>query len=75
MLACATQNLWKNSLSNDWGYKAQGNNSDVRYMEAIDFIHQNEVRQGRNVTDATFDIDYLPLKMGSTRVCIIVGGD
>ena len=75
MRASSTQNLWKKSSRNEWGRLEQGNNSGVRHTETIDFIHQNEVPQGGDVTYVIFVLDHCPLITESNWVCITVGGN
>ena len=67
--------IWTRSLSNEWGRLAQGNDNNVAYTDTIDFIHQHEVPANRDITYATFVLDYRPLKSEPHRVRITVGGD
>ena len=66
---------WTKILSNEWGRLAQGNRYGVRITDTIDFIHQHEVPDGRDVTYATFVCDYRPLKDDPYRGRITVGED
>ena len=63
------------SLSNEWGRLAQSNDNGVLATDTIDFIHRHEVPDGRDVTYATFVLNYRPLKSKMHRVRITVGGD
>ena len=67
--------IWTQSLSNEWGRLAQGNDAGVVSTNTIDFVHQHEVPKDRDVTYATFVLDYRPLKTEPYRVRITVGGD
>ena len=67
--------IWNQSLSNEWGRLAQGNNKGVTSTDTIDFITREEVPQGKDITYATFVLDYRPLKSEPHRVRITVGGD
>ena len=67
--------IWLQSLSNEWGRLAQGNDSGVQFNDVIDFISQQEVPRDRDVTYATYVLDYRPLKTQPHRVRITVGGD
>ena len=67
--------LWTQSLSNEWGRLAQGNDKGVVSTDTIDFITKEEVPKGRDITYATFVVDYRPLKSEPQRVRITVGGD
>ena len=74
---CAGQNkkLWLQSLSNEWGRLAQGNDMGVQFNDVIEFISQQEVPPNRAVTYATYVLDHRPLKSEEWRVRITVGGD
>ena len=69
------KHIWLQSLSNEWGRLAQGNNEGVKGTDTIDFIYQNQVPTDRDVTYATFVCDYRPLKQEAYRIRITVGGD
>ena len=69
------KHIWNISLSNEWGRLAQGNKHGVTSTDTIDFIHQHEVPRDRDVTYATFVLDYRPLKAEPYRVRITCGGD
>ena len=75
--ACNGENKkeWLQSLSNEWGRLAQGNDMGVHFNDVIDFISQKEVPTDRKVTYATFVLDHRPLKTEPWRVRITVGGD
>ena len=47
----------------------------VSYTDTIDFIHKHEVPNGRDVTYATYVLDYRPLKSEPYRERITVSGD
>ena len=67
--------LWFQSLSNEWGRLAQGYDKGVLATNTIDFVTQQDVPRGQDITYATFVIDYRPLKSEPYRICITVGGD
>ena len=67
--------LWLQSLSNERGRLAQGNDKGVLATSTIYFVTQQEVPQGQDITYATFVIDYRLLKSEPHRVRITVGGD
>ena len=71
----SNREICKRSLSNEWGQLAQGNDNEVVATDTIDFITQQEVPRGRDVTYATFVLDYRPLKTEPHQVRITVGGD
>ena len=75
LLQGSDRDIWTRSLSNEWGRLAQGNSHGVLPTDTIDFIHRTEVPKGRDVTYATFVLDYRPLKSEPHRVRITVGGD
>ena len=75
LLQGSDREIWTQSLSNEWGRLAQGNNHWVVSTNTIDFIHQHEVPKHRDVTYATSVMDYRPLKTEPHRVLITVGGD
>ena len=75
VLKGSDQDIWRESLSNEWGRLAQGNNAGVCSTDTIDFIHCKEVPVGRDITYASFVLDYRPLKTEPHRVRITVGGD
>ena len=54
--------IWLQSLSNEWGRLAQGNDNGVQSTDTIDFINKQDVPSGRDITYATFVLDYHPLK-------------
>ena len=67
--------VWLQSLSNEWGCLAQGNSKGIHSNNVIDFIHCSEVPLDRDITYATFVIDYRPLKSEPYCIRITVGGD
>ena len=67
--------IWIQSLSNEWGRLAQGNDFGVEYNDVIDFIIQQEVPKDRDVTYAKYILEYRPLKSQPHRIRITVGGD
>lgn len=71
----ATLEIWNQSLSNEYGCLAQGNDVGVKYTDACDFIHFHEVPKGKQVTYANWVIDYRPLKSEPFRIRLVVGGD
>ena len=75
MLAGPTKQTWTKILSNEWSRLAQGNMHGVSSTNTIEFIYQHEVPQGRDVTYATYVLDYGPLKSEPYRVRITVGGN
>ena len=54
--------IWNQSLSNEWGRLAQGNNNGVLATDTINFITKEEILKGCNITYTTFVLDYCPLK-------------
>ena len=62
-------------MSNEWGRLAQGNHAGVHYTDTIDFIRRSAIPSGRDITYATFVLDYRPLKSEPHRIRITVGGD
>ena len=75
LLQGSDRKIWTQSLSNEWGRLAQGNDAGIVSTNTIDFVHQHEVPKHRDVTYATFVLDYRPLKTEPHRVRITVGGD
>ena len=75
VLQGSDRDIWRQSLSNEWGRLAQGNDKGVLSTDTIDFIHKNEVPSNQDITYATFVLDYRPLKSEPHRVRITVGGD
>ena len=75
LLQGSDRDIWMQSLSNEWGRLAQSNDKGVIATDTIDFIHRHEVPDGRDVTYATFVLNYRPLKSETHRVRITVGGD
>ena len=66
---------WLQSLSNEWGRLAHGNDKGVHFNDAIEFVSQNDVPKDRAVTYATYVLDYIPLKSDPYRVRITLWGD
>ena len=75
MLADPQKGIWTQSLSNEWGRLAQGNDNGVRSTDTIEFIFKYEVPKDSDVTYATYVLDYRPLKTEPYRVRITVGGN
>ena len=67
-----TKYIWVRGLSNEWGQLAQGNIHGVRSSDTIKFIYRSKAPHNREVTHATFVLDYRPIKDESHRVCITV---
>ena len=67
--------IWMQSLRNEWGCLAQGNNNGVLATDTVDFIHKEEGPQNRDITYAKFVLDYCPLKSKPHPICINVGVD
>ena len=67
--------IWDQSLSNEWGRLAQGNDNNVPYTDTIEFIYKHDVPPKRDITYAQFVLDYRPLKPDKYRTRITVGGD
>ena len=70
-----SRHVWEKSLSNEWGRLAEGNTSGVRHTDTIHCVHKHEVPRDRDVTYATFVLDYRPLKTEEYRVRITFGGN
>ena len=47
------KNIWNDSLSNEWGRLAQGNDAGVNGTNTIMFAPRTEVPEDKNVTHAT----------------------
>ena len=62
-------------MSNERGRLAQENKHGVRATDTIGFIYKHEVPEGRDVTYATYVLDYRPLKVEPYRVRITVDGN
>ena len=75
ILQDSDQGIWRQSLSNEWGRLSQGNKAGIQGTDTINFIHRTAVPKGRDVTYATFVLDYRPLKTEPHQVRITVGGD
>ena len=75
LLQGSDQDIWTQSLSNEWGRLAQGNDKGVLATDTIDFIHKDKVPRNRDITYATFVLDYQPLKTELHRVRITVDGN
>ena len=75
ILQGSDRKIWTQSLSNEWGRLAQGNNNGVQSTDTINFIQSHEVPKNKNVTYTSFVLDYWPLKLEPNRVRITVGGD
>lgn len=70
-----TPEIWNQSLSNEFGRIAQGNDAGVKYTDACEFIYVWEVPTNKKVTYANWVLDYRPLKNGPYRIRLVVGGD
>ena len=66
--------IWKQSLSNESGRAAQGNNK-VKGNGTLDFIQKHEVPVNKKVTYSNFICDFRPLKAEQYRVKLTAGGD
>ena len=66
---------WRQSVSNEFGRLAQGNDKGVDYTDTIDFITKQEVPTHKKVTYAHFRFDHRPLKPEPFRARLVVGGD
>ena len=66
--------IWKQSLSNELGRAAQGNNK-VKGNDTLYFIYKHEVPVNKTVTYSNFICDFRPLTSEQYRVRITVGGD
>ena len=75
MLNDLSKEIWENNLSNKWDRLSQGNTHWVRYTDTIDFIHIDEVPNGRYVTYVMYVLDYRPLKGEPYRVKITISED
>ena len=75
MLKGPTCNVWVKSLSNEWGWLAQGNDNGVSHIDTIYFIQRHEVLTNRDIIHATFVLDHIPLKTEEYRIRITVGGN
>ena len=54
--------IWEEALSNEWGRLVRSNKYGVRSTDIIEFITKEQVPKGRDITYATFVLDYCPLK-------------
>ena len=75
LLQGSNHDIWTQSLNYQWVRLAQSNDKGVLATHNINFIHQHEVPDGRDVTYVTFIIDYRPLKSEPCCLNITVGGD
>lgn len=75
LLKGSDSNIWRRSLSNEWGRLSDDNDYGVKGTKTIRFIPKSAVPHGRDVTYATFICDIKPLKTETHRVRITVGGD
>ncbi len=66
---------WETALSNEWGRLALGNENGFTFTNTIEFVSQQQVPQGRDVTYAIFVCDHHPLKSEPWRVRIVVGSE
>lgn len=67
LLQGSDSNIWKKSLSNDWGRLAQENDYGVKGTDTIQFIHKRDVPHDKKVTYASFVCNYRPLKDENTE--------
>lgn len=51
------KNIWNQSLSNEYGRLAQGNDAGVKGSDTIEFIRHTEVPTNKKVTYANFVCD------------------
>ena len=56
------RDIWVWSLSNEWDRLARENKYGVSSTDTIEFITKEQVPKGRDVTYATFVLDYHLLK-------------
>ena len=80
MVAGKDDNIWKLSISNEFGRSAQvgqnrKNNKHVPGTNTIFFIPRSHVPTDTKVAYANLICDLRPLKNGRHRVCMTVGGD
>ena len=75
MLKGSLRQIWKKTLSNEWGRLTQKNRYGMRSTDTIKFTHKHAVPKNQDVTYATYVLDYRPLKNESSRVRITVGGN
>ena len=69
------KSLWTHSLSNEWGRLAQGNDHGVQTTNTIECAHKFEVPDRRDITCATFVLDYQLLKSELHHIRMTVGSD
>ena len=70
-----SNNLWKSSLSNEWGRLAQGNDTGVEATDTIDVVYFNEVSFNKKVPSAGFVCNHRPLHDEEWIIRFVVGGD
>ena len=58
ILKGSDRQIWLKSLSSEWGRLAQGNDAGVRSTGTIEFIPKGKVPPDKDVTYATFVLDY-----------------
>ena len=71
----ATSTIWTKAMSMEMGRLAKGNKYGVKYTDTIEFIRQQAVPSGRDVTYGNFICDHRPLKSEPWRIRLTVGGD
>ena len=65
--------VWEKSLSNERERLDQGNMHGVKSLDTINFIHNHKIPQDRDITYATYVLDYRQLKSEPYPVRITVG--
>ena len=63
--------IWLQSLSNELGRLAQGNDAGIKPTDTFTFIKRSVIHQGQSITYATFVCDYRPTKSNQ----LVAGGD
>ena len=69
------RDIWIQSMSNELGRLAQGNDSGIKYTDTINFIPKKEVPAGCSITYASFVCDYCPTKADKYCIRLVAGGD
>ena len=75
VLLGSDRELCLHSLNNKWGRLVKGNASGVQGTDTIEFITKQEVPSNRDVTYATFVLDFDSLETEQYQVRIVVGRD
>ena len=68
----ATSAIWTKAMSMEMGRLAKGNKYGVKYTDTIEFIKQQAVPSGRDVTYGNFVCDHRPLKSEPWRIRLTV---